>query len=88
MSTGNRPRRRLEVELINGKAVVNFVDKKILDDQIIQAIGEECAPSEPPDDPAQADPDGRNPPPEGDPPAAEGSPPPEPGGPSPGSTTV
>lgn len=34
-------RRRLEVEDVDGIAVVNFVDKKILDEQNIQMIGEE-----------------------------------------------
>lgn len=34
-------RRRLEVEDIGDIAVVNFVDKKILDEQNIQAIGED-----------------------------------------------
>ena len=34
-------RRRLEVEDIGDVAVVNFVDKKILDEQNIQVIGEQ-----------------------------------------------
>ena len=34
-------RRRLEVEDIGDIAVVNFLDKKILDEQNIQAIGED-----------------------------------------------
>lgn len=40
MSTPPR-RRRLEVENIGDVAVVNFVDKRILDEQNIQAIGEQ-----------------------------------------------
>lgn len=34
-------RRRLEVEDIGDVTVVNFIDRKILDEQIIQAIGEQ-----------------------------------------------
>ncbi|HEY8503183.1 MAG TPA: STAS domain-containing protein [Gemmataceae bacterium] len=34
-------RRRLEVEDVDGIAVVHFVDKKILDEQNIQMIGDE-----------------------------------------------
>jgi anti-sigma B factor antagonist len=34
-------KRRLEVEDVNGIAVVNFIDKKILDEQNIQAIGDD-----------------------------------------------
>jgi anti-sigma B factor antagonist len=34
-------RRRLEVEDVNDVAVVNFVDKKILDEQNIQMIGDD-----------------------------------------------
>ena len=40
MSTQPR-RRRLEVEDINDVTVVNFTDKKILDEQNIQVIGEQ-----------------------------------------------
>ena len=40
MSTQSR-RRRLEVEDINDVTVVNFIDKKILDEQNIQIIGEQ-----------------------------------------------
>ena len=40
MSTAPR-RARLQVEEVNGVAVVNFTDKKILDEQVIQAIGDE-----------------------------------------------
>ena len=36
-------RRRLEVEDIGDITVVNFVDKKILDEQNIQMIGDEVA---------------------------------------------
>lgn len=39
--TSQPRRRRLEVEDIGDIAVVNFVDKKILDEQNIQLIGEE-----------------------------------------------
>ena len=40
MSTQSR-RRRLEVEDIGDVTVVNFIDKKILDEQNIQIIGEQ-----------------------------------------------
>ncbi len=40
MSSPSRPR-RLEVEDIGDVAVVNFTDKKILDEQNIQLIGEQ-----------------------------------------------
>ncbi len=41
MSTQPARRRRLEVEDIGDIAVVNFVDKKILDEQNIQMIGDD-----------------------------------------------
>jgi anti-sigma B factor antagonist len=42
MSTAPQPRRRrLEVEDIGDVTVVNFTDKKILDEQNIQVIGEQ-----------------------------------------------
>src|SRR5947209_935850 len=37
----SQPRRRLEVEEIGDVTVVNFLDKKILDEQNIQLIGEQ-----------------------------------------------
>src|SRR2546425_1568951 len=40
MSQGGR-RRRLVVEEVNGVSIVNFVDKKILDEANIQQLGEE-----------------------------------------------
>ena len=39
--TGQPRRRRLEVEEIGDVTVVNFVDRKILDEQNIQIIGEQ-----------------------------------------------
>jgi anti-sigma B factor antagonist len=36
-----KPRRRLEVEDMGDIAVVNFIDKKILDEQNIQMIGDD-----------------------------------------------
>lgn len=36
-----QPRKRLEVEELGDIAVVNFLDKKILDEQNIQLIGEQ-----------------------------------------------
>lgn len=36
-----QPRKRLEVEELGDIAVVNFIDKKILDEQNIQSIGEQ-----------------------------------------------
>lgn len=41
MSSPTPRRRRLEVEDIGDVAVVNFVDKKILDEQNIQMIGDD-----------------------------------------------
>jgi len=42
MSSSQTPRRRrLEVESIGDVTVVNFIDKKILDEQNIQKIGED-----------------------------------------------
>jgi anti-sigma B factor antagonist len=41
MSTPPARRRRLEVEDVGDIAVVNFVDKKILDEQNIQMIGDD-----------------------------------------------
>src|SRR5271166_6335087 len=42
MSTPSQPRRRrLEVEEIGDVTVVNFIDRKILDEQNIQKIGED-----------------------------------------------
>ena len=41
MSTSQPRRRRLEVEEIGDVTVVNFIDKKILDEQNIQRIGED-----------------------------------------------
>jgi len=41
MATDSTRRRRLEVEDIGDIAVVNFVDKKILDEQNIQLIGDD-----------------------------------------------
>ena len=41
MSSPPTRRRRLEVEDIGDIAVVNFVDKKILDEQNIQMIGDD-----------------------------------------------
>jgi anti-sigma B factor antagonist len=40
-STSQPKRRRLDTEEVNGVTVVNFVDRKILDEQNIQKIGEE-----------------------------------------------
>jgi anti-sigma B factor antagonist len=37
----SQPRRRLEVEEIGDITVVNFIDRKILDEQNIQLIGEQ-----------------------------------------------
>jgi len=41
MTTQQPRRRRLEVEIIGDVTVVNFVDRKILDEQNIQVIGEQ-----------------------------------------------
>ena len=42
MSAPSQPkRRRVETEEINGVTVVNFIDRKILDEQNIQKIGED-----------------------------------------------
>lgn len=41
MPSPSQPRQRLEVEDVGDITVVNFLDKKILDEQNIQAIGEQ-----------------------------------------------